>query len=693
MSLQEEYMIWAAEKLGPKVGMWYGPYLKNLGEELSQYNLFQNFKLDFFDYKLFEEFKEVYQSITGEKDEALEAILKGRSKQYPNDFRKIVRTYKQKKAQNEFRNGTRSKPDNYGGLANLGSILRSYLKFLYYREHPEKTYPVKRNKTASTEGVINYWIIQPGAHAKYWDDFYRGDFIAIGWDYLGDSTIYESRDDVQEAIKEYEELDYEPSNSSLAVWEFSQVMKPGDIVYVKQGVKKLLGRGKITGDYLFEENREELRHTRKVEWTHHGEWNLDENITPKVLTCFTKYTNWILETEEMFAGILEEKDRSKEQEYAEWLSQKKRSDGHLYDEKTIAARINALRDFEKDFSVSIFNETDIKSLEEIRGKILNEEKEGSYSKHTSNIRTSMDSFIEFIDTKPPDIVIGNDSYEDDDFLNEVFMDKDELQKLKSILRNKKNLIFKGAPGVGKTYVADRLAYTLMGEKDDSRIHFVQFHQSYSYEDFIEGYRPKEDGDGFSLVTGPFVTFCEKAKQDNRPYFFIVDEINRGNMSRIFGEMMMLIEADKRGKEINLLYSNRLFSVPKNVYIIGTMNTADRSLAMLDYALRRRFAFYDLKPAFGKESFIEYIKEYENTELMVQFIESIKQLNGRIRESFGDGFQIGHSYFTDSAIKENTRGRLQEVVEYEIYPQLREYWFDDLDIANKEVNILRSSLNE
>ncbi len=235
---------------------------------------------------------------------------------------------------------------------------------------------------------------------------------------------------------------------------------------------------------------------------------------------------------------------------------------------------------------------------------------------------------------------------------------------------------------------------MMGEVDKSRIHFVQFHQSYSYEDFIEGYRPNEETKGFTLAKGPFIRFCDRARQDpERPYFFIIDEINRGNMSKIFGELMMLIEADKRDKSLNLLYSNRAFSVPSNVYIIGTMNTADKSLGALDYALRRRFSFFELKPAFNHPSFHTYVKTYENTELLVSFIEQIVRLNQSITQSLGSGFEIGHSYFTDEAISENTRERLEEILEYEIIPQLEEYWFDDQDKVDQEAAKLRGILHD
>ncbi len=155
--------------------------------------------------------------------------------------------------------------------------------------------------------------------------------------------------------------------------------------------------------------------------------------------------------------------------------------------------------------------------------------------------------------------------------------------------------------MGKTYAAKRLAYSMMGVKDIERVMMVQFHQSYSYEDFIMGFRPSSTG--FELRKGVFYNFCKKAEIDSdNEYFFIIDEINRGNLSKIFGELFMLIENDKRGNALQLLYSDEKFAVPKNVYIIGMMNTADRSLAMLDYALRRRFAFFDIKPGFKTPGF-------------------------------------------------------------------------------------------
>ena len=264
-------------------------------------------------------------------------------------------------------------------------------------------------------------------------------------------------------------------------------------------------------------------------------------------------------------------------------------------------------------------------------------------------------------------------YTADDFLQDVYMDEERYNTLKALLLTKKNVILQGAPGVGKTFAAKRLAFSIMGEKDNNRVKMVQFHQSYSYEDFIMGFRPTETG--FELKKGVFYEFCRKAAEDDRPYFFIIDEINRGNLSKIFGELFMLIESDKRGVELQLLYADEQFSIPSNVHIIGMMSTADRSLAMLDYALRRRFAFFEISPAFGSSGFRAYRTKINNPKFD-RLIATVEQLNDVIAndDSLGEGFCIGHSYFcTKATINDEW---MKSVVEYELIPLLKEYWFDE-----------------
>ncbi len=289
--------------------------------------------------------------------------------------------------------------------------------------------------------------------------------------------------------------------------------------------------------------------------------------------------------------------------------------------------------------------------------------------------------------------VSRPRYTKADFLSKVFMDEERLNILEALLRYKKNVILKGAPGVGKTFTAKKLAYVMMGEIDDSRIELVQFHQNYSYEDFIMGYRP--DGGGFKLTDGIFYRFCQiAANHPDKEYFFIIDEINRGNLSKIFGELLMLIEKDYRGTKATLAYNGMLFSVPENLYIIGMMNTADRSLANIDYALRRRFSFFEMEPGFDSEGFVGYQSKLSN-ETFDALINQIKILNGEINEdaSLGPGFRIGHSYFCGREELGCTSDWMRSVVEFDIIPMLEEYWFDEPEKLQRWADELRGVFDD
>lgn len=266
----------------------------------------------------------------------------------------------------------------------------------------------------------------------------------------------------------------------------------------------------------------------------------------------------------------------------------------------------------------------------------------------------------------------------------LFMDRAEFERILAIWKDKKNLVLQGAPGVGKSFIARRLGYALMQQKDAERVAVVQFHQSYGYEDFVQGYRPTSDG-GFRLQDGVFFRFCQQAKADPaRPHIFIIDEINRGNLSKVFGELMLLIEHDKRSSEwgASLAYAepeDPPFHVPENVYLLGMMNTADRSLSVVDYALRRRFAFITLKPGFTQPAFGKHLSARgASTALIAAVVQGMQELNGAIcddRVNLGPGFQIGHSFFTLGEGQTPNPDWFRRVVDTEIRPLLEEYWFD------------------
>lgn len=437
---------------------------------------------------------------------------------------------------------------------------------------------------AADTTATRYWLYAAGDGSANWENDYAEGIMAIGWAELGDLSAYGSKEEIRAAMRKLYGGTGSHRNQVLATWQFANEVKPGDIVFVKKGLKKVVGRGIVEGEYIYDEQRGEFCNVHKVRWTDKGEWEHPDQYVLKTLTDMTPYTDFLKKMQALF-------DESKSEEFFD----------------------------------------------------------------------------------PAEEMTAYDAYDDEDFLQDVYMEKERYQSLKTLLMTKKNVILQGAPGVGKTFAAKRLAYSIMGEKDTSRVQMVQFHQSYSYEDFIMGFRPTENG--FSLKKGVFYEFCRKAGEDERPYFFVIDEINRGNLSKIFGELFMLLESDKRGVELQLLYADEQFYIPSNVYIIGMMNTADRSLAMLDYALRRRFAFFEMPPAFASSGFQAY-KAKANNIKFDRLIETVERLNEEIAtdDSLGEGFCIGHSYFCANINIDD--GWLHSVVEFELIPLLKEYWFDE-----------------
>ena len=295
-----------------------------------------------------------------------------------------------------------------------------------------------------------------------------------------------------------------------------------------------------------------------------------------------------------------------------------------------------------------------------------------------------------------DLDEADEHYTSADFLDEVFLRPEDLEQMLGLLRRKKNLILQGAPGTGKTFAAKRLAYALMGRVDDSRVEVVQFHQSTAYEDVVVGLRPTAEG-GFAAAEGVFARFCRRAAADpGRDYVFIIDEINRANISKAFGELLMLIEAEHRGEALRLPVSGELLSVPKRLHIIGMMNTADRGLALIDYALRRRFAFFEMRPALDHPGFLRHVEAVGSARLEA-LVDVVRRLNQRIAEdeALGPGFQIGHSYLClPAAGPENPAGSdadVTSVVRYELEPLVREYWFDNPAAMDESIHELESVL--
>jgi hypothetical protein len=449
--------------------------------------------------------------------------------------------------------------------------------------------PASETETGENGG-LRYWLYAPGPNAQHWNVFREAGIMAIRWSDLGNLLDYETKSAMQKKGL--------GKNDSHCCWQFAHDVKVGDIVFVKQGIHKLIGRGEVTGDYQYDPTQPtaDYYNIRTVNWTDNGMWEHPGQAALKTLTDITPYTEYLQKLNLLFAAVTEE------------------------------------------------TPTVEKPLEE---------------------------------------------YDSANFLEDVFMDEQQYEALVGLLRHYKNLILQGAPGVGKTYAAKRLAWSMMGVKDEERIQLVQFHQSYSYEDFIMGFRPTSTG--FELKHGSFYEFCKTATDDDEnDYFFIIDEINRGNLSKIFGELLMLIENDKRGESTRLLYENEQFAVPKNLYIIGMMNTADRSLALMDYALRRRFGFFDMQPAFETEGFRDHQEEVGN-EKFDRLVGTICKLNDEIAADplLGKGFRVGHDRFCGESYDD---AKLHEIVEYSVIPLLSEYWVDEPTKVEQWTKQLRGAID-
>lgn len=590
---------------------------------------------------------------------------------------------------------------------------------------------------------IDYWLIAPGEKALYWNDFLNNGIAAIGWDFLGDLSNYNTKEDILEKLNEHYGDKVTRKNNAHACWEFTHVLKPGDIIIAKKGKTKYLGYGIVTSDYIFDNKRPGFKSLRKVNWVKHGEWiEKDGLIVTKAFTGISKYPEYV----EKIINLMDIKETApigetsywwlnanpriwdlagaklgetqtytalnergnKRQKY-KYFTQVKPGDKILGYIATPALEISAICEVTKPLHetpegmafefkkiehlshplsyATLKQNPDLKNCEPI---ISNQ---GSLFRVTQEEYEIIQSVID--DFKPPVLKEPLVKYKPTDALKDLFVNESSYNNILNILKRKKNIILQGPPGVGKTFVAKRIAYSFLGFKDDSKVETIQFHQSYSYEDFIQGYRPNSDGK-FDLINGIFFNFCKKAQRDeNNNYFFIIDEINRGNLSKIFGELMMLIEHDKRGEEfsIPLTYSSssiERFSIPSNLHIIGTMNTADRSLALVDYALRRRFSFIDLNPVFD-DKFQNYLHDQGVTKSFAKEIsEKLTRLNNKItmdNKNLGKGYCIGHSYFCsfDSASEKEW---YKTVIKTEIEPLLKEYWFDD---ENKVENAVKELL--
>lgn len=656
----------------------------------------------------------------------------------------------------------------------------------------------------SLANPTRYWLYAPGENASKWEEFYNEGIMGLGWDQLGDLDQYASKKEIKKRLQELEKTESTKQNDTAANFEFHKVIKEGDVVIVKKGISEILGYGVVTSDYFYDENRDTYQKCRKVNWKLKGTWKVNHNLVLKTLTDITKYaaedSNYSKYYEKLLAIM---KGENYKQAYSDYLST-------IYSETngTKASYIKAIEILSNLLDYNIFEVNDTLKLQLLYNDVINEQRntEGKY-----------------FHPKAP-------SYGQNGFYSasiKTYIDFHKKQKDNSMNTSSNNSplnqILYGPPGTGKTYNSINKAIEIINPSFDlsqdriivkdefdrlvglGQIVFTTFHQSMSYEDFIEGIKPKVEEDVnenkqvvYEIEDGIFKRLVENAKkvktaskeivenytfddawndliseaennlenttplflsiqtpnlglnvveisergnlklkpiysedakeytvsysrakklqeafpnlsvvknidkefrgviggsnstaywsilnfinqkinqnqkvlqQENilpaLPHVLIIDEINRGNVSQIFGELITLIEDSKRigeveALEVTLSYSKKKFGVPSNLYIIGTMNTADRSVEALDTALRRRFSFVEMMPD-EKVIADKKFTDYDRAAIM-------SLINQRIEVLLDRNYTLGHSYFIKADFKNS--------FENEIIPLLQEYFYND-----------------
>ena len=552
--------------------------------------------------------------------------------------------------------------------------------------------------------TTSYWIYSAGEKSYKWDDFYKERIMALGWDNLGNLKNYHSQDEITKELQKYSTKNSYPMNNSKANWEFANEMNIGDIVYVKKGLEPiLLGRGVVESDYIYDDTRNEYKSIRRVNWTHNGIYNVDFNEleikqwNQKTLTDISenKYKDFCKKIEQVFNNNVKE-DKNMSSQPLNQILYGPPGTGKTYSiqeyiqnllSKNPGLNINSeeqkLNDIVKDLSwyttiaISMYlngKQNKYKVSDLMNQKII---KAFALTRENKNLRAALWAQMQIHTSE--DCKTVNYTNRQTPFIFE---------------KNKNSEWYLTEDGI--KYVEENLADQIAQYKAPSNTRkiedfykFITFHQSYSYEEFVEGIKPKIDvNDDSSTISyeynrGIFKEICQQANSDpDNKYLLIIDEINRGNISKIFGELITLIETNKRvrpNKERNfentkvdkeqllvtLPYTKSKFGVPSNLYILGTMNTSDRSIASIDIALRRRFKFIEMMPK--PELVADFGCNFKNI---------FEKLNTKIKILLDRDHQIGHSYFINTKYENADIKTLKEIWFSEIIPLLNEYFYCD-----------------